>query len=283
MHQVCYDIRLNWRPLIIHPSPFFGIFPKDFVQEHITMKQRDQPIARRSNRIAQHAQAQHEQIQNTPYPYLAFGRFANQSWVVWPAEWQVPGLSLKKCPCIQSDQTLYSDDEDFLAIRSNPGLVQWLPLQAGPGYICKGRGAPLRIKEGRSRLQFSDSELDFFEPTIAIVTSQVFYYSKMWYLVTYRLVGVTLEERTEFKNYFGNQVTEILWTEETKLKFAHQVQETEKILQCAPSWIAVDEFKSEEFIKLKSFYCRMGPHVLSADKQRCAKLAAVMEALDYSS
>jgi hypothetical protein len=174
------------------------------------MMQQTQPIARKSNRIAQSARAQHDQINSTSYPYLAFGRFANQNWVVWPAELQVPSLSLKKCSDVQSDRTMYSDKEGYLAIRSGPGLVQWLPLQTGPGYTCKGRDAPLRIKEGRSRLQFSESDLDFFEPTIAIVRSQVFFDSKMWYLVTYSPIGVPLEGRMDFKYHFGNQIKEIL-------------------------------------------------------------------------
>jgi hypothetical protein len=65
------------------------------------------------------------------------------------------------------------------------------------------------------------------------------------------------------------------------MKCAPQVREilcTEEILQCAPSWIAVDDFKPEELAKLPSFYSRMRPQVFSTDKQLCPKLAAVMEA-----
>jgi hypothetical protein len=250
------------------------------------MKQRRQPITRRSKRIGHKARAQRDQIQNTSSPYLAFGRFANQNWIVWPAELQVPSLPLKKCRDVQSDRTLYSDNDGYYAIRSNPGLIQWLPEKTGPEYTCKGRDAPLRIKGGRTRLQFSDSALDSIELTIAIVTSQVFYDSKMWYLVTYSPFGVPLEKITDFKNHFGNQVKEISWTEEKRRKCAPQVREilsTEEIMQCAPSWIAVDEFKPEEFVKLQSFYLWMGSRVLLNDKQRCPKLAAVMEALDNNS
>jgi hypothetical protein len=210
----------------------------DRTQKRITTQQRIRPQTRSSMRIAPTTGAQNNQTQSTSYPYLAFGRFANQNWVVWPAELQVPSLSLKKCSDVQSDRTLYSDKEDYLAIRSKPGIVQWLPVKTGPGYTCKGLDAPLRIKEGRSRLQFSDSDLDSIELTIAIVTSQVFYDSKMWYLVTYSLFGVPLGEKTDFKNHFGNQVKEILWTEETRQKCAPQVREilcTEQIMQCAPS------------------------------------------------
>jgi hypothetical protein len=47
------------------------------------------------------------------------------------------------------------------------------------------------------------------------------------------------------------------------------------ILQCAPTWIAVEDFNPEELGQLSSFDTRMRPQVMASDKQRCTKLAAI--------
>jgi hypothetical protein len=227
------------------------------------MHQQNQPRARRSVRIAQKAGAHYDHIQATVHPYLAFGRFANQNWAVWPAELQVSKLSVERSRDMPGIRTLYSDNEGYFAVRAKLGVVQWLPVRTGPRNTCKGPDIPLRIMKGRARVRFSNLSGDFFDPSIAIVVSRAFFHGKTWYLVDYNLLSLPLKVDLDFKHAFGNQVLDILHTKKT-------------ILQCAPSWMAIEDFKPEELVQLSSFYARMGPEVMATDKQRCTRLAAII-------